>query len=152
MSLTMNATEEMADAANYPNFKLFTVPLATAATEQKDTNITKHPGQGKWLTASPTTIKNFSAVCFMAVREIARLHTKKRPMGLIFSAWGGTRIEAWMSKNALGKCAPEFPVPALTKKSPQNEASALWNAMAAPFAPVAVRTALWYQVRDCCRA
>jgi hypothetical protein len=89
MSLTENATAEIADAVNYPNFQLFTVPLAHSSTEQKDINQTSTTG--RWLQASPETVKAFSAVCYMSVREIARLHTSKRPMGLIFSAWGGTR-------------------------------------------------------------
>jgi hypothetical protein len=50
-----------------------------------------------------------------------------------------------MSPKAIAACQPDFPVPPGSAKSPQNMASALWNAMAAPFTPVAVRAALWYQ-------
>ena len=147
MSLTLNATAEIATAADYPNFKLFTVPMTTAGAEERDVPVdpVKYPGQSQWIDTSPENIANFSAVCYMAVREIARQHTKSRPMGLIFSAWGGTRIEAWMSPRALKTCSDQgFVVP---KGSNQNGASALWNAMVAPFSPVSVRAALWYQVR-----
>ena len=142
MSLTLNASAEMNTTVDYPNFKLFTVPQRTAATPQFDLDRTV-PGQAKWIDATPTTIANFSAVCYMAVREIARLHTSKRPMGLVFSAWGGTRIEAWMSPTALGACAAKgFVAPA---SKAQNGASALYNAMVAPLNQYAVRAALWYQ-------
>jgi len=144
MSLTQNSTAEIATAADYPSFKLFTVPMATAADPQFDIN-RSIPGQAKWIQSSPANIANFSAVCYMAAREIADRHTGTRPVGLIFSAWGGTRIEAWMSPSALQVCAAKgFVVPAVSK-SPQNEPSALWNAMAAPLQQYAVRAALWYQ-------
>ena len=61
------------------------------------------------LPASPlpnTFLANFSAVCFLTGRDIARMHTKQRPMALIQSAWSGTRVEAWMSKEAIAKAEP----------------------------------------------
>jgi hypothetical protein len=46
-------------------------------------------------------IMDFSAVCYMSVRDIIRMQSQQsRPMALIQSAWGGTRIEAWMSTEA----------------------------------------------------
>jgi hypothetical protein len=94
-------------------------------------------------------IRNFSAVCALTARDIARLHTGKRAVGLNQSAWGGTRVEAWESPASLKKCArPPFgpaPVPAKPKPPFENNASVLFNAMAAPFSKFAVRAALWYQ-------
>ena len=142
MSLTLNASAEMNTTTDFPFFKLFTVPLQPADTPQFDLNRTV-PGQAKWIDANPTNIANFSAVCYMAVREIARLHTSKRPMGLVFSAWGGTRIEAWMSPKALASCAAKGFVAPPAKA--QNSASALFNGMVAPLQQFAVRAALWYQ-------
>ena len=49
---------------------------------------------------------SFSAVCFMTVREIARMHSGQRPMGLVQAAWGGSRIESWMSSSALASAGP----------------------------------------------
>ena len=64
-------------------------------------------------------------------------------MALIQSAWGGTRIEAWMSSESIqstGKFAHVVP-----KRSGPNSASVLYNAMVAPWNKFAVRAALWYQ-------
>ena len=52
-----------------------------------------------WKVASPATVPDFSAACFYFARELRK--TVDVPMGLIVSAWGGSRIEAWMSEAAL---------------------------------------------------
>lgn len=52
---------------------------------------------------------------FPAIRDTVRIHSAAmagRPMGLIQSAWGGTRIEAWMSSEAIattGNFAKDIP-------------------------------------------
>jgi sialate O-acetylesterase len=56
-------------------------------------------GPLEWKTASPETTGDFSATCYFFVREL-----RKRvdvPMGLIVSAWGGSKIEPWMSEQAI---------------------------------------------------
>ena len=50
------------------------------------------------------------------IRDTVRIHSAAmagRPMGLIQSAWGGTRIEAWMSPGAIaatGHFAKDVPI------------------------------------------
>ena len=81
---------------------------------------------------------------------MARQHTHDRPMGLVQSAWGGSRLEAWMSAEALaGAGAPVAGnVPANNNKSPKgaaNDASSLYNGMVSPWTNFSIRAALWYQ-------
>ncbi|HET7267559.1 MAG TPA: sialate O-acetylesterase [Oleiagrimonas sp.] len=52
-----------------------------------------------WQKASPETVANFSATCYYFARELKK-HIDV-PMGLIDDAWGGSRIQAWMSPTAL---------------------------------------------------
>src|SRR4029453_6176531 len=52
-----------------------------------------------WKVASPSTAPDFSAACFYFARELRK--TVDVPMGLIVSAWGGSRIQTWMSEAAL---------------------------------------------------
>jgi sialate O-acetylesterase len=52
-----------------------------------------------WKIAGPATVPDFSAACFYFARELRK--TVDVPMGLIVSAWGGSRIQAWMSESAL---------------------------------------------------
>jgi hypothetical protein len=90
----------------------------------------------EWLTVDNATASNnsflqdFSAVCFLTVRDIARMHTSDKPVALIQSAWGGTRVEAWMSKESIAAAIPSsggLPPPEAT--SPENNCSVLYNAM-----------------------
>ncbi|MBC7989207.1 MAG: 9-O-acetylesterase, partial [Luteimonas sp.] len=48
---------------------------------------------------NPGTLRNFSAACFYFARELQK--TVAVPMGLVNAAWGGSRIEAWTSADAL---------------------------------------------------
>ena len=55
--------------------------------------------KGAWIPASKTTIGAFSAVALAFGRE---LHNKLGvPIGLINASWGGTKAEAWISRDAL---------------------------------------------------
>ena len=76
----------------------------------------------------------------MTVRDIAKLHTGDRPIALIQSAWGGTRVEAWMAADD----APAAGAPQGTAGGGPNEQSVLYNAMVAPWDPFSIRAMLWY--------
>jgi len=47
-------------------------------------------------------MKIFSGVCWLFGRDLFRKYG--RPIGLIESDYGGTRVEAWSSPDALSKC------------------------------------------------
>lgn len=86
-----NAETEVA-TGNHPLLRLFTVP--NKALLGRQTDIT-----AAWKTCTPDTVKFFSAVGYFFGREI---HQRAGvPVGLINSSWGGTRIEAWTSRDAL---------------------------------------------------
>ena len=168
LSMAFNHSAEAATLASFPLFRFFMTGRDTAATPQFDLRPVGANGTAcdadtncnKWLTAtealapSPSTgrafIDMFSAVCFMTVRDIARMHADnegQRPIALIQSAWGGTRVEAWMSTEALAAAAQRTAghlTPPPRPNSP-NAASVLYNAMVAPWNKFAVRAAFWYQ-------
>jgi hypothetical protein len=161
-----NPAEEMATLQDYPNFRFFTTARDYANTSQFDLSPTPMGCDAEpcnqWLTVEQATapqpggpnntfLSNFSAVCFLTVRDIARMHTNKRPVALIQSAWGGTRVEAWMSPESIATATP-LAGAAPPLKPAQNNASVLWNAMVAPWSKYAVRAALWYQVSPRTRA
>jgi sialate O-acetylesterase len=55
---------------------------------------------GAWEAASPETVGSFTAVGYFFARELrAELGV---PIGLVNATWGGSRIEPWMSAEALG--------------------------------------------------
>eukprot|EP00095_Tigriopus_kingsejongensis_P007375 maker-scaffold37_size504123-snap-gene-2.16 protein:Tk07375 transcript:maker-scaffold37_size504123-snap-gene-2.16-mRNA-1 annotation:"Zgc:56454" len=62
--------------------------------------------------------------------------------GLIETNWGGTRVEAWSSSDALEACAVP---PHTDAENPQNSNSNLWNAMVVPLLRQTVKGFVWYQ-------
>jgi sialate O-acetylesterase len=83
---TMNAQEEIANA-KFPKIRLFMIPLVPAGTPAENV-------VAQWVECSPQTVGPSSAVLYFFGREI---HQKLDvPVGLITTAWGGTRIQPWI--------------------------------------------------------
>lgn len=99
--------EATAAGADVPTIRLFkVVPYDTAESPQ-----TTLPGEANgaersavWQACSPETVPHFSAVGYAFGR---RIHDQLQvPVGLISSVWGGTRIDAWISRAGL-EATPE---------------------------------------------
>ncbi|PQA89504.1 sialate O-acetylesterase [Hyphococcus luteus] len=95
----LNPHREIPAAAN-ENIRLLHIDHASAAGPQQ-----AFSPAPQWATASPESVKDFSALCFFFARDM--LADANAPIGLIDSSWGGSRIEAWTSADALG-ALPEF--------------------------------------------
>ncbi|MCB1278514.1 sialate O-acetylesterase [Prosthecobacter sp.] len=94
------AEEEIA-AANHPQIRMFNVERSPSMTPQSDC-------KGAWKEATSANVGDFSAVGYFFGRHLHQvLHV---PVGLINTSWGGTRIEAWTSREALEErpCASEM--------------------------------------------
>ena len=161
-----DAQKEMA-AANYPQMRLLLVehdasdfPLRNAKTSG-------------WSICNSESARNFSAVAYFFGRAI--LQQEHVPIGLIDASWGGSPAEAWTSLDTLGSDPGLMPVFAnraarmdregnqqrlasattdSALKGPEREwhsaqvswhPAALYNAMIAPFTPLAIRGVIWYQ-------
>lgn len=94
------AEEEIA-AANHPQIRMFSVERSPSMTPQPDCT-------GTWKEASSANVGDFSAVGYFFGRHLHQV--LKVPVGLINTSWGGTRIEAWTSREALEErpCASEM--------------------------------------------
>ncbi|HEX5163363.1 MAG TPA: sialate O-acetylesterase [Steroidobacteraceae bacterium] len=53
----------------------------------------------QWKVAGPDTTGDFSATCHFFTRELRK--TLGVPQGVVVSAWGGSKIEPWMSEAAI---------------------------------------------------
>ncbi len=84
------------DAARSENdrLRLFTVPHS-AVPKPAD----RFEPAPAWQTASPQTVRGFSAACYYFARELQQ--TVPVPMGLVSAAWGGSAIEAWIGEDGL---------------------------------------------------
>ena len=145
---SLNADEMVKNATN-PQIRAFNVGAhVTHALPQSDC-------PGAWRTCVPTHVAGFSAVgYFFGKRLQAELNV---PVGLVQTAWGGTRIEPWISLQGF-QSVPELKaqadeVAARDEKAKKKEAvsidhnkpSAIYNAMIHPLVPFAARGAIWYQ-------
>ena len=86
--------KEESEKANYPEIRLFKVEQNTSEKPLSDCG-------GKWVECSPEAALDFSAVGFFYGKEL--YESLSIPVGLIHSAWGGTRVEAWTKKEDLDK-------------------------------------------------
>lgn len=88
-------------AANLPQVRMFSVERSPSLTTQTDC-------KGVWKEAVPAHVGDFSAVGYFFGRHLHNV--LKVPVGLIHTSWGGTRIEAWTSHDALAErpCAAEM--------------------------------------------
>lgn len=117
----LDAGSEIA-SATHPTIRLFTVPKAVAPVPQQ-----QFGAPVAWHPASPEAVRDFSAACFYFARELQ--NTVTVPMGLIQAAWGGSRIEAWTSADALraqGAMDPALDVLALYARD-AAAANARWG-------------------------
>ena len=118
---SLDAHAEIAGAAS-DTIRVLTVPQASRPAPQ-----TRFGDDTRWQTVSPDSIRDFSAACWYFARELQK--TVDVPMGLVNAAWGGSRIQAWTSAEALragGGLDAELDVLALYADTP-GAAVARWG-------------------------
>lgn len=104
--------------------------------------------EGTWKEHTPENVYESSATAYFFAR---RLHEILQvPVGIITSYWGGSSIEAWMSREILEKdFAEEFNTAQLDttdiEKLNQRSPAVLYNGMLAPLFPFTIKGVLWYQ-------
>lgn len=99
---------------------------------------------GSWEEASPETVKEFSATGYYFGKLLNE--SLDVPVGLILSSWGGSTIEAWMSKEML----KDFPDTKLPQKGdsiklPNRTPLMLFNGMLNPIIGYGIKGCIWYQ-------
>ena len=104
VGMAFNATQEIANAGNFPKIRVFTAALVESLTPVEELlGIVLN-----WSVASPQSIGGptwdyMSATCWYYGRQIHQA-LDGRPIGLIATSWGGTTIETWMPPKALQDC------------------------------------------------
>jgi len=89
----MNGRGEIAASAN-DNLRQVKIPRGSATLPRA-----AFDAPLEWKVAGPDTTGDFSATCYFFARELeGATHV---PQGLVVSAWGGSKIEPWMSEGAV---------------------------------------------------
>jgi sialate O-acetylesterase len=145
---TFNAEQELASGDNFPLLRLY------RAMDHVATNAPQRTVKGDWSGCSSNALatKDFSAAGYFFGREIF-LALSNVPIGLVESAWGGTRIEPWTPRMGFAAvpslaALADYKIP--ERKIAATNPVALFNGMVAPIAPFAMRGALWYQGESNC--
>jgi sialate O-acetylesterase len=145
-----NAAEEIRQA-DLPRIRFFNVERKTADEPQEDCD-------GHWFPCSPQTVGDVSGIGYFFSR---RIHNDLDvPVGLLQSFWGGSRIEAWTSRDALEAEPPVKPIldwwqkeirrfaPQTASEDPRSSRhrpACLYNGMVAPLIPFSIRGVICYQ-------
>lgn len=140
----LNPETEIEKAKNFPSVRLFSIETSASPKPLEDFGVVK-----PWAVCAPDSVKDFSAVGYFFGRELSK-KLEDVPIGLINSSWGGTRCEAWTSREALEEV--ESLAPLLKHWDDQKETvtsrnhpANIYNAMVNPMTRFPIRGFIWYQ-------
>jgi sialate O-acetylesterase len=134
----ITGSNECVATCSNDQIRLITVPRVTSLIPLDDFT-------GSWKLCEPENVIDFSATAYFFGLMLNK--TLKVPVGLICTAWGGTRIEPWISEAGI----KNFDWVKLPDKSQdpktynQQTPTVLFNAMINPLAGYGIRGAIWYQ-------
>ena len=100
---------------------------------------------GEWWTNTPEHVAATSAAAYyfaMYIQEVLNV-----PVGLIVSTWGGSRIEAWMSRECIEPFGKNLSILTNDKevRNPTATPCVLYNAKINPLLNYNIKGMLWYQ-------
>jgi sialate O-acetylesterase len=139
-------TDQQSASDTPPNkmLRLFYVQRVPQAKPADDVIVQKVDKEGpNWTDAEPNTAMPFSAVAYFFGRDLQA--ALKVPVGLIHTSWGGTRAEAWTSREVLDRHPSYKGEPQPGEKLQPNIASVLYNGMIHPLLNYRIKGAIWYQ-------
>lgn len=148
MERTENA-EEAIPKADHPQIRFYLTPIAFAKEPKDKIN-------GQWEVCSPQTVPPLSGVAYYFGKKLkTELNV---PIGLLQSAWGGTRIEPWTPpsgfegidsladiREKIKNIPPEYGKDPKKVKQERQYPTLIYNAMLHAHIPYAIRGAIWYQ-------
>lgn len=102
---------------------------------------------GVWSEHTPEGVADCSAVAYFYAKYLQKV--LEVPIGLVISSWSGSKIEAWMSKEAL-QVFPEFELSFLDSdmktELPVNQTPCyLYYGKICPLTNYTIKGAIWYQ-------
>ncbi len=92
MNQPITGSNEYIATSSNDKIRLITVPRMTSLTPVDDF-------KGRWMLCEPENVSQFSATAYFFGLMLNR--ALNVPVGLICTAWGGTRIEPWISEAGL---------------------------------------------------
>ena len=124
--------------SNNANLRLFTVDRIGSKTPLQD--VEKFTA---WQQASPNSVSDFSAIAYFFGLELQEI--LDCPVGMIHTSWGGSSVQAWISKEVISAYQNVNLDDVDITKTTNHIPTALFNAMINPLIPYTIKGALWYQ-------
>lgn len=131
------------ESASIPSFRYFRGKYQLSDSPKDDTN------EGEWWISDPTSALEFQAVAYFFGRKLSQ--DLGVPIGIIGCAYGGSRIEAWMSRKSLEDKFTDNEwkdTSDLGKKEGDTDKqipAQIYNGMVLPLVNYGIRGWLWYQ-------
>jgi hypothetical protein len=125
-------------AADYPLIRQLAL-RAVASTRELDEPSIRSP----WETCNPLTAPGFSATGYFFARSL-HLETGV-PVGLLFSAWGGQKIERFFNSSGVESVPELSGMRQFQSQGIITNFYDIYNAMIAPLVPYGIRGTVWYQ-------
>ena len=105
--------------------------------------------EAEWALTSPAVTAKTSAIAYFFGKRLSKFLGMR--VGVIVNAWGGSRIEPWMTREAIegsGISASELAEIYAVEEKPDRwpeTPELVWNSRVAPIAGFAAKGILWYQ-------
>ena len=133
-----NGVDEVIRSADYPAIRFFTVSTEQAYELQEDC-------KGRWEVPSVHTSAEFSATAWFFATSLEK--ALRVPVGIIVSAYGGSKVESWLSREILeGYPDVDLSREAIERCDPPYERPLLmYNAMIWPIRNYTFKGIIWYQ-------
>lgn len=135
--------DNLLEASEYASrIRLFDVKSDTTHVVQRDV-------ENGWEYTFPEVYSKTSAVAYLFAKRLTR--NLGVPMGIIVNAWGGSRIEPWMTMEAVENAGISEAELAMIRELHEtaglypNGVATCWNGRMAPLAGYAAKGFLWYQ-------
>ena len=132
------AAQAIAFSCKYPGIRMATIPKTISYDLQ-----TEVPTE--WKISSPENAVNFSATAYFFARNLSDLLNV--PVGIICSAYGGSKVEGWLSRERLESYKTwDREAERNNDIMPDYERfNAMYNAMLHPLAGYTIRGFIWNQ-------
>ena len=123
-------------------------PIRMCTIENRAAKAPLDTARNGWTENTPAAVANTSAAAYYFALRLQQVLDV--PVGLLISVWGGTPIEAWMSRETIEKdFGGEFDLSFLEADAlperPQSKPCTLFNGQVAPLVPFTFKGMLWYQ-------
>ena len=136
-----DAMKYIADAKPSCPIRICKIKRSTGFTEAETC-------EASWRTHTPEVVSQASATAYFFALKLQE--TLNVPIGVIVSAWGGSKIEAWMSRETLeagfaSDVDLSFIDAGQQPEKPQHAPTMLYNGMLGPVKNYQIKGFTWYQ-------